>query len=123
MVLLLGSALGGSDDTEAAVRKDLASAADAVAAFAAADPDGLHKMIATLADCLAADGRVVVFGNGGSAATASHIASDLAKGAICKDKPRLKAHALVDNLPLFSAWANDSDYADVFSEQLENEGC
>ena len=63
--------------------------------------------------------RVFTFGNGGSAATASHFASDLAKGAICPGKPRLKAFALTDNVPLLSAWANDSAYENAFAEQLE----
>lgn len=64
--------------------------------------------------------RVYIFGNGGSAATASHFASDLSKGAICEGKPRLKAFALTENVPLFSAWANDTIYENVFAEQLEN---
>lgn len=64
--------------------------------------------------------RVFIFGNGGSATTASHFASDLAKGAICPGKPRLKAFALTDNIALFSAWANDTSYENVFAEQLEN---
>ena len=63
---------------------------------------------------------VFVFGNGGSAATASHFACDLAKGAICFGKPRLKAFALTDHIPLLSAWANDSAYEHIFAEQLEN---
>lgn len=64
--------------------------------------------------------RIFTFGNGGSAATASHFASDLSKGAICKGKPRIRALALTDNIPLLSAWANDTAYENVFAEQLEN---
>lgn len=64
--------------------------------------------------------RVYIFGNGGSSATASHFASDLCKGAICFEKPRIMAFALTDNVPLLAAWANDSAYEDIFSEQLEN---
>jgi D-sedoheptulose 7-phosphate isomerase len=64
--------------------------------------------------------RVYIFGNGGSAATASHFASDLSKGAICQGKPRIKAFALTDNVPLLSAWANDTAYENIFAEQLEN---
>lgn len=64
--------------------------------------------------------RVFLFGNGGSAATASHFASDLSKGTICKGKPRIKAFALTDNVALISAWANDAAYDDIFAEQLEN---
>jgi len=64
--------------------------------------------------------RVYVLGNGGSASTASHMASDLNKGANRKDAPRFKAVALTENTPLMLAWANDSSYEDVFVEQLRN---
>ncbi|MCL0060404.1 SIS domain-containing protein [Dehalococcoidia bacterium] len=64
--------------------------------------------------------RVYIFGNGGSAATASHFAADLSKGAIGKGKPRIKAFALTDNVSLLTAWANDTIYENVFAEQLEN---
>ena len=64
--------------------------------------------------------RVYICGNGGSASTASHMASDLNKGANRKDAPRFKAVALTDNIPSMLAWANDSSYDDIFVEQLKN---
>jgi len=77
--------------------------------------------VADLIETARKDGkRIFTFGNGGSAATASHFASDLSKGAISKGKPRIKAFALTDNVPLLSAWANDTAYENIFAEQLEN---
>ena len=64
--------------------------------------------------------KVFIFGNGGSSATASHFAGDLSKGTITPGKRRIKAIALTDNMPVFSAWANDTDYNNVFAEQLGN---
>ena len=64
--------------------------------------------------------RIYVMGNGGSASTASHMASDLGKGATRKDAPRFKSIALTDNIPIMLAWANDSSYEDIFVEQLRN---
>lgn len=64
--------------------------------------------------------RIFLCGNGGSAATASHMANDLNKLTLSPGKPRLKAIALTDNISLMTAWANDSDYADIFAEQLLN---
>ncbi len=64
--------------------------------------------------------QVFLFGNGGSAATASHLANDLAKGTIAAGLPRLRVMALTDNIPLITAWANDKAYEAVFAEQLEN---
>ncbi len=63
-------------------------------------------------------GRIYVCGNGGSAATASHMACDLAKNTAVADLPRLRVHALTDNTALISALANDLGYAAIFSEQL-----
>lgn len=64
------------------------------------------------------DKQVFIMGNGGSAATASHFACDLAKGTLLPDRPRFRVIALTDSMPLFSALANDFGYEHVFSEQL-----
>ncbi len=61
---------------------------------------------------------VFTVGNGGSAATASHFACDLAKGTITPGRPRFRVMALTDNTPLMTAWSNDVAYEDVFAEQL-----
>lgn len=68
------------------------------------------------------EGRTIfVFGNGGSAATASHLMCDLNKGAITPGQPRrFKVMAFTDNVPLLTAWANDAGYENVFAEQLKN---
>lgn len=70
------------------------------------------------------EGRTVFFaGNGGSAATASHFACDLGKTISGYEiGKRLRAISLTDNIPLLTAWGNDSEYDDVFSEQLRNLG-
>lgn len=62
---------------------------------------------------------VYTMGNGGSASTATHFASDLAKFTIVSGKPRFKVVSLNDNVPLVSAWANDSGFGSVFVEQME----
>src|SRR5436853_4773847 len=64
--------------------------------------------------------RVFIMGNGGSAATASHFALDLAKNTIMAGAPRLKAISLTDNVPLITAWSNDTAYEHIFAEQLAN---
>ena len=63
---------------------------------------------------------VYIFGNGGSAALASHCACDLAKGTAIDGYPRFRAFALTDNVPLLTAWANDARYEDIFAEQLRS---
>ncbi len=64
--------------------------------------------------------QVFTMGNGGSAANASHIACDLSKSCIRDGLPRFRVISLVDNVPLATAWANDTSYANVFAAQLEN---
>jgi D-sedoheptulose 7-phosphate isomerase len=64
--------------------------------------------------------RVFIFGNGGSATTASHFVTDLSKGTIADGKAKIKALALTDNVSLITAWANDTAYDKIFAEQLEN---
>jgi D-sedoheptulose 7-phosphate isomerase len=56
--------------------------------------------------------KVFLLGNGGSAATASHLICDLNKFR------GLRAIALTDSIPLITAWGNDEDYSAVFKEQL-----
>jgi len=63
---------------------------------------------------------VYLFGNGGSAALASHFACDLGKGATNGSSKRFKVMAFTDNVPLMTAWANDARYEDIFAEQLVN---
>ena len=64
--------------------------------------------------------RVFVMGNGGSAATASHLALDLAKNTISGECRRLRVLSLTDHVPLITAWSNDYAYEHIFSEQLAN---
>jgi len=61
---------------------------------------------------------VYIFGNGGSAATSSHIASDLNKCYSVEKKKRLKVLCLNDNIPAMLAHANDYSYERIFTEQL-----
>src|SRR3989344_535768 len=68
--------------------------------------------------------RVFILGNGGSASTASHMASDLSKGTLARvydDKEkRLQVISLTDNVSLLTAFANDLSYDDIFVQQLRN---
>lgn len=61
-----------------------------------------------------------IFGNGGSAANASHIAGDFVKGVSYGLDKRFKFICLNDNLPALMAIANDINYEDIFVEQLKN---
>jgi D-sedoheptulose 7-phosphate isomerase len=86
---------------------------------ACAMPLGLLESAAeALLECHRRGGTVFVLGNGGSAATASHFVCDLAKGTRTDGLPAFRVVSLADNVPLITAWANDTSYDHVFAEQL-----
>jgi len=63
---------------------------------------------------------IYIMGNGGSASTATHFASDLLKTSLTKNTKKIKAFSLSDNTPVMLAWANDTSYEDIFKKQLES---
>ncbi|MBM3876304.1 MAG: SIS domain-containing protein [Verrucomicrobia bacterium] len=68
------------------------------------------------------DRQLFVFGNGGSAANASHFATDLGKGSSDKLGRRFRVLSLNDNVSWLTALGNDYAYDEVFSRQLMNYG-
>ena len=87
----------------------------------AALPAGtIYRAGEILLDARRRGAQVFTLGNGGSAANASHIACDLSKSCIREDLPRFRVISLVDNVPLATAWANDTSYENIFAAQLEN---
>ncbi len=68
-----------------------------------------------------ANGRhIFTCGNGGSAASASHVVCDILKGASYGRDKRYKILALTDSLSTLTAYSNDVGFEHVFSEQLKN---
>jgi D-sedoheptulose 7-phosphate isomerase len=63
---------------------------------------------------------IYVFGNGGSAATASHMVCDFDKGICSEVENRFRFICLNDNMPILTAISNDVGYEDIFFYQLEN---
>ncbi|MBI4333151.1 MAG: SIS domain-containing protein [Chloroflexi bacterium] len=79
----------------------------------------IDKLVTILTKARKNKRTIFLMGNGGSAATASHLAQDLSKCTIAEGMPRLRAVALTDNIPGMLAWANDVGYEDIFVEQLK----
>jgi D-sedoheptulose 7-phosphate isomerase len=80
----------------------------------------IENVVTSLVDAFESKRTVFLFGNGGSAALASHFACDLGKGTVNGSGKRFRVLALTDNVPVMTAWANDSNYEDIFAEQLIN---
>ncbi len=81
----------------------------------AAAADHLHRIAAS-------GGLILTAGNGGSAATASHMALDLGKAPLGRPARRgtlaVRTISLADPAPVLTAWANDEGYEGVFAEQI-----
>jgi len=84
------------------------------------NPSQVEDFINLLHDAYKNKKMVFVIGNGGSAANASHLAQDLAKGtrSNLEQKHRIKALSLTDNLPFVTALGNDDGYDTIFEQQL-----
>jgi len=80
--------------------------------------DDLADAMTMLEDAWEDGRRVFIAGNGGSAATASHMAIDFLKGTETSGRAGLKAIALADNLSVLTALANDCGYDRCFAEHL-----
>lgn len=91
-----------------------------VEAIAALSREEIVAVIDELLRAWSDDAQAFLMGNGGSAATASHMANDLNKLTIVPGQPRFRVMALTDNAPLMTAWGNDNSYEDIFAEQLLN---
>lgn len=84
------------------------------------DIDAVAALAAEVVRAQEGGRAIYVMGNGGSAATASHLATDLCKTAANGRDPLVKCLALNDNVSFMTAISNDLSYDEVFSRQLQN---
>lgn len=81
-------------------------------------PAQISKAVDLLVARLSAGNKLLVCGNGGSAADAMHICGELV-GRFFKERPALPAIALNTDPAVLTAWSNDYSYESVFSRQVE----
>jgi D-sedoheptulose 7-phosphate isomerase len=89
--------------------------------LAAIDREEIGRFIRTLLDAREREATVFFVGNGGSAATASHFANDLAIGTNDYERP-FHVVSLTDNVAVLTAIGNDFGFEDIFSRQLRVQG-
>ena len=82
--------------------------------------EAVGRIVERFRAALAEDRQIFVFGNGGSAANASHFVTDLGKGSSDKVGRRFRVLSINDNVSWLTALGNDYAYEDVFVRQLEN---
>lgn len=90
------------------------------------DKEKLVRLTQKVQSLMGSERTLFVCGNGGSAATCSHMACDLGKTTLGKNprskKERIRVISLNDCIPMMTAWGNDEGYEHIFSEQLRNLG-
>jgi phosphoheptose isomerase len=83
-----------------------------------ADPHPVTEAAAAIIESLRQDGQLFTFGNGGSAADAQHVASELV-GRFLRERRSLPAVALTTDGSILTSVANDYSFERVFARQLE----
>ena len=84
------------------------------------DRDKVAQVLEAMLDAYEKEAQIYVFGNGGSASTASHMANDFNKGISEYTEKKFHVCCLNDNMATVLAVANDIGYRDIFSFQLKN---
>lgn len=109
--------MGDHPEALGLVRARLARSIEVKQALLEREAERIAQAAERLIDCCRAGGKVLLFGNGGSASDAAHIAGELV-GRFLVDRPPLAAVALADNGALVTAIGNDYGYEQVFARQV-----
>ena len=104
-------------DVRSAIRELVLESIHVKEVFLAEQADALARAVDVVAAALAADHKVLLFGNGGSAADAQHIAAELV-GRFLGERKALPAIALTTDSSALTAIANDYGYDEVFARQV-----
>ena len=83
------------------------------------DPSEIGPIVESLVDAWRGGKRVLLMGNGGSSSSVSHIVNDMQKNIALESGRPLRAMCLSDCTPLMMAWANDTQWDNVFAPQVE----
>ena len=105
------------DETKT-IRDRLSRTRSALEAFSADRASDLGQAAKMVGDTLRAGGKILIFGNGGSAAEAQHIAAELVNRMLMDRRP-LPAIALNTDLSIITSIANDYSFRDVFVKQVQ----
>lgn len=111
----------GDDAVRDALRAAFEESRRVKGAFAEAEADALLRAARMLIACFEGGGRALLFGNGGSAADAQHIAAEW-EGRFRRERPGLPAMALTANTSNLTAIGNDYGFERVFARLVEAHG-
>jgi D-sedoheptulose 7-phosphate isomerase len=84
--------------------------------------ESIEKAAELLIESIKAGGKILWCGNGGSAADAQHLATELMGGMSDHDRMPIPSIALTTDSSFITAWSNDSDFDSIFSRQVQGLG-
>jgi len=113
----MATARAGSGTMQTAIRELFDASARAREVFLEENASGLERAIELVATALAGARKLLLFGNGGSAADAQHIAAEFV-GRFLRERRPLPAIALTTDTSALTSIANDYGYDDVFARQV-----
>jgi D-sedoheptulose 7-phosphate isomerase len=104
---------------DSTVDRDLVELDGTLRKFFATRGPVLEAAVGAIAASVRAGGKILIFGNGGSAAEAQHFAAELVNGFLERSRPALPAIALTADTSSLTAVGNDRGFDQVFSRQVE----
>ena len=100
------------------IKHQLNESSDIIRLLAETSSDQIAEVAALMADCMRSGGKVLLFGNGGSASDAQHLAGELV-GRFRMERNAFPAISLATNTSIITAVANDYEYNMIFARQVE----
>jgi D-sedoheptulose 7-phosphate isomerase len=101
-----------------ALKEELAAHVAALDGLVAESAETIHQAVTALCRCFEQEGKLLICGNGGSAADAQHIAAEFVN-RLRLDRRPLPAIALTTDTSVLTCIANDASYDDVFARQVD----
>jgi len=113
----MATARAQAGSVQAAIQELFAASVQAKETFLREHAPGVERAVGLLCDALTAGRKILLFGNGGSAADAQHLAAEFV-GRFQRERRPLAAIALTTDTSALTAIANDYGYDDVFARQV-----
>src|SRR5687768_15869777 len=102
------------------IRQHFSRSADALLRTADGCAADIERAAALIAECFNAGGKMLICGNGGSAADSQHMAAELvSRLTLDFERPGLPAIALTTDSSILTAYANDFDFVGIFARQVQ----
>ena len=110
-----------SEKTRSEIAKEIEASIEVKKRILRHQIDTIEEIAQEIVGCYRRGNKLILFGNGGSAADAQHIAAEMVN-RFRRDRKALPALALTTDTSILTAIGNDSDFADIFSRQIEAMG-